>query len=180
MTSSATLATYQVDKAHSEATFQVRHLLSKVRGRFSDFSGELQFDQANPALSSVTFTIQAASIDTNQPDRDTHLRSEDFFAADRFPTLTFVSRAIAAKGNDEYVVTGDLTIRGVTHSIDLPVRYLGSAVDPWGNQKLGFEAETTINRKDYGLNWNAALETGGFLVGDEVRISLSLQAAAAK
>ncbi len=126
----------------------------------------------------MAFTIQAASIDTNQPDRDKHLRSDDFFAAETFPTLTFASRRITPTGGQDYDVTGDLTIRGVTKAVVLPVTYLGTAKDPWGNDKVGFEMETTINRKDFGLNWNAALETGGFLVGDEVRISVSLQAMA--
>jgi len=168
--------TFQVDKAHSEATFQVRHLLSKVRGRFSDFDGTIAFDAQQPSHSSVAFTIRAASIDTNQPDRDAHLRSADFFKTDEFPTLTFTSSAIVPRQGDEYDVTGTLTIRGVSKVITLPVSYLGSAKDPWGNEKLAFEAETTINRKDYGLNWNAALETGGFLVGDEVKIAVNLQA----
>lgn len=178
-TATAVATTFRVDLSHSEANFQVRHLLGKVRGRFSDFSGEIEFDPARPEEASVAFTIQAGSIDTNQPDRDKHLRSDDFFAVDQFPTLTFVSRAIKAKGGAEYDVTGDLSIRGVTRSIVLPVSYLGSAKDPWGNQRLAFEAETTINRKDYGLNWNAVLETGGFIVGDDVRVSITLQAVAA-
>jgi polyisoprenoid-binding protein YceI len=175
----AILTTYELDKAHSEATFQVRHLLSKVRGRFSDLSGTIHFNADDPELSDVSFAIQAASIDTNQPDRDAHLRSEDFFAVDRYPALTFVSRRIRAKGGQDYDVTGDLTIRGVTREVTLPVSYLGQARDPWGREKLAFETEVTINRKDYGLNWNAVLETGGFLVGDEVRVHVSLQAAAA-
>jgi polyisoprenoid-binding protein YceI len=172
--------TFDFDKAHSEVTFQVRHLLTKVRGRFADFSGVIQFDEAEPEHSSVHFTIQAGSIDTSQPDRDAHLRSADFFKVDEFPALTFASQSIKARGGNEYDVVGTLTIRGVAKTITLPVSYLGQAVDPWGNTKLAFEAETTINRKDYGLNWNAALETGGFLVGDEVKISVSIQAVAAK
>src|SRR5580765_9034721 len=132
--------TFQIDKAHSEATFQVRHLLSKVRGRFSDFSGAIDFDADQPSASTVAFTIQAASIDTNQPDRDAHLRSADFFKTDENPTLTFTSSAIAPRGSDEYDVTGTLTIRGVSKVITLPVSYLGTAKDPWGNEKLAFEA----------------------------------------
>ena len=168
--------TFQIDKAHSEAVCQVRHLLTKVRGRFSDFVGTIEFGPERPAAGSVTFTIQAASIDTNQPDRDAHLRSDDFFSVEQHPTLMFVSRAIVPAGVDAFNVEGDLTIRGVTRRLVLPVSYLGSAKDPWGNEKLAFEAETTINRKDFGLNWNAVLETGGFLVGDEVRIVVSIQA----
>ena len=113
----------------------------------------------------------------SEPNRDTHLRSDDFFAADRYPTLTFTSTKITPRGGELYDVEGELTIRDVTKQVVLPVTHLGSATDPWGNQKIAFEAETSINRKDYGLNWNAALETGGFLVGDEVKISLSIQAA---
>jgi polyisoprenoid-binding protein YceI len=173
----STVRTFQVDKSHSEVTFQVRHLITKVRGRFSEFAGSIEFDREQPANSKVNVAIQAASIDTAEPNRDNHLRSDDFFAADRFPTLTFVSSTITPRGGDDYDVEGDLTIRDVTRRIVLPVTHLGTAKDPWGNEKLAFEAETTINRKDYGLNWNAALETGGFLVGDEVKISLQIQAA---
>jgi polyisoprenoid-binding protein YceI len=182
MTTTATqtsVRTFTFDKAHSEVTFQVRHLLTKVRGRFGDFEGTIEFDEAKPAESFVRFAVQAASIDTSQPDRDAHLRSADFFKVDEFPALTFVSQSVKAKGGDVYDVVGILTIRGVAKTITLPVSYLGQAVDPWGNTKLAFETETTINRKDYGLNWNAALETGGFLVGDDVKISVSIQAVAA-
>jgi polyisoprenoid-binding protein YceI len=168
---------FQIDKSHSEVAFQVRHLITRVRGRFSDFSGTIEFDAANPVNSKVQFAIEAASIDTNEDKRDAHLRSEDFFAADTYPQLTFTSTAVRARGGDEYDVEGDLSIRGVTRRIVLPVTHLGTAKDPWGNEKLAFEAETTINRKEYGLNWNAALETGGFLVGDDVKVSLSIQAA---
>jgi polyisoprenoid-binding protein YceI len=169
--------TLQIDKAHSEATFQVRHLLTKVRGRFADFAGTIAFDEQAPAASSVSLTIQATSIDTNEPQRDQHLRSADFFEVETYPTLTFTSTSIAPKGGNDYAVVGDLTIHGVTKPVTLAVSYVGAAKDPWGNTKYGFEAETTINRKDFGLTWNAALEAGGFLVGDEVKISVSVQAA---
>lgn len=169
--------TLQIDKSHSEAVFQVRHLLSKVRGRFSDFAGTVDFDTEHPEQSSVDFTIQTASIDTNEPTRDKHLRSADFFDVERFPALTFKSSKVTALGRDRFDVEGDLTIRGVAKRIVLPVSYLGTAKDPWGNEKAAFEAEYTLNRKDFGLNWNAALETGGFLVGDEVKVMLSIQAA---
>ena len=170
--------TFQIDKTHSEAAFQVRHLISKVRGRFTDFDGAIDFDEARPQGSRVTFTIQAASIDTGVGDRDAHLRSNDFFAVDEFPTITFRSTAVVPKGGNQFEVTGDLTMRGVTKQVVIPVDYLGAAVDPWGNHKIAFEGEVTLNRKDFGLNWNAAIETGGFLVGDEVKVSLSMQAAA--
>ena len=169
--------TFAIDKAHSEALFQVRHLVTKVRGSFTEFDGTIEFDEAQPTKSSVTFTAQAASIDTNNADRDVHLRSDDFFAAEKYPTLTFRSSSISATGGNEYTVNGDLTIRGITKRIALPVSFLGKAKDPWGNEKLGFETEITINRKDFGLTWNAALEAGGFLVGDDVKISISIEAA---
>ncbi|MBM3821160.1 MAG: YceI family protein [Acidimicrobiia bacterium] len=172
-----TARTYTIDKSHSEAIFQVRHLVTKVRGRFSDFEGTIQLDEASPEASSVAFTIQATSIDTNEPDRDKHLRSEDFFAVEQFKAITFKSKRISKTGAETFDVTGDLTIRGVTKEITLPVTHLGKAKDPWGNDKVGFETEVTINRKDFGLQWNAPLETGGFLVGDEVKVSLSVQAA---
>ena len=170
--------TFTIDKAHSEATFQVRHLVTKVRGHFSDFAGTIQFNEKAPEQASVSFTIQAASIDTKTADRDAHLRSEDFFFVDKHPEITFVSSRITRKGSDSYDVRGTLTIRGVAKELSLPVTFLGHAKDPWGNARIGFEAETTINRKDFGLTWNAALEAGGFLVGDEVKISLQVQAIA--
>ena len=175
-TTTTTTTTYTIDRAHSEAAFQVRHLLTKVRGRFSDFEGTIVYDAAEPERSSVKAIIRAASIDTNEPDRDKHLRSADFFAVDEYPTITFTSTRVRQKGGEEFDVDGDLTIHGITRPVTLAVSFLGKAKDPWGNERLGFEAETTINRKDFGLTWNAALETGGFLVGDEVKISLSVQA----
>jgi len=171
------LKTYQIDRAHSEAAFQVRHLITKVRGRFAEFDGTITFAPDAPADSSVSFAIQTKSIDTNQAQRDEHLRSADFFDVEKFPVLAFKSTAVAARGDSQFDVTGELTIRDVTKTIVLPVTYLGGAKDPWGNDKVAFEAEITLNRKDYGLNWNAALETGGFLVGDDVKVSLSIQAA---
>ena len=169
--------TYAIDPAHSDVTFQVRHLLSKVRGRFTAFSGTIQFDAAAPTQSTVNFTVDVASIDTAQADRDAHLKGDDFFAVETHPTLTFTSRSITATGGTTYTVQGDLTIRGVTKATAIPVEYLGVAKDPWGNEKIGFEARVTLNRKDFGLTWNAALETGGVLVGDEVVVENSLQAA---
>ncbi len=170
--------TYGIDKVHSETAFQVRHLVTRVRGRFTDFEGDLVLDQAHPERSSATISVKTASVDTDNADRDAHLRSEDFFFAEKFPLITFVSTKVDARGANEFTVTGDLTIRGVTRSLSVPVTFLGTAKDPWGNERVGFESEITVNRKDFGLVWNAALETGGFLVGDEVRISVSLQAIA--
>jgi len=169
--------TYQIDAVHSEVGFTVRHLLSKVRGRFTDFSGAIAFDPSAPEHSNVAFAVKAASIHTANADRDAHLRSNDFFGAETFPELRFTSTRVTPRGSDRFDVTGQLTIRDITRTVVLPVTYLGSAADPWGNQKVAFETAITINRKDYGLLWNAALETGGFLVGDEVQISLAIQAA---
>ncbi|MCL4845214.1 MAG: YceI family protein [Acidobacteria bacterium] len=174
-----TTRTFSLDKSHSEVMFQVRHLVTKVRGRFSDFGGTIDFDAVAPERSSVAFSVKTASIDTNEPKRDEHLRSADFFEVERFPAMTFASRRIEKTGDETFLVHGDLTMRDVTKTIALPVTFLGMARDPWGNEKLGFEAETTLNRKDFGLAWNAVLETGGFLVGDEVKVTLSLQAAPA-
>ncbi len=175
-TADTTTRTLQIDRAHSQVEFQVRHLLSRVRGRFTDFAGTIQFDPATPGRSSVSFSVQTASIDTNQPDRDTHLRSDDFFAVEKYPSLTFASTRIVARGPEQFEVAGELTIRGITRSVVLPVAYLGAAKDPWGNEKLAFETEITLDRKEYGLTWNTALEAGGFLVGDDVRVTISLQA----
>ena len=171
------LKTYQIDRAHSEATFQVRHLITKVRGRFAEFDGAITFAADHAAASSVVFTIQTKSIDTNQAQRDEHLRSADFFDVEKFPLLTFTSTSVVARGDQQFDATGELTIRDVTKTVTLPVTYLGGAKDPWGADKVAFETEITLNRKEYGLNWNAALETGGFLVGDDVNVSLSIQAA---
>jgi len=170
--------TYAIDKTHSELLFQVRHLLTKVRGRFTDFDGSVTLDSANPERSSVNVTIKAATIDTGTADRDAHLRSDDFFAVETHPALTFRSTRVVKKSEEQYDVTGTLIIRGVAKDVTLPVTFLGTAKDPWGNERAGFETEITVNRKDFGLTWNAALETGGFLVGDEVKISASIQAIA--
>jgi polyisoprenoid-binding protein YceI len=179
-TAIATATSYGIDKAHSEVTFQVRHLLTKVRGRFSDFSGTIEFDEENPEHSSVNVEVQAASIDTNERDRDVHLRSADFFDVANFPALAFRSTGIRRRGDTRFELTGQLTIHGVTKPVSLDVTLLGKAKDPWGNERIAFEAEATVNRKDFGLTWNAALETGGFLVGDDVTISVSVQAVPAR
>lgn len=168
--------TLAIDRSHSEVAFQVRHLLSKVRGRFGDFAGTIHFDEANPQNSRVEVNIQAASIDTAEADRDKHLRSADFFEVETYPTIMFTSTSVTHRGGQSYEMVGDLTIHGFTKPVTLAVSFLGRAHDPWGNEKVGFEAELTMNRKDFGLHWNAALETGGFLVGDEVKVMLSIQA----
>jgi polyisoprenoid-binding protein YceI len=176
MATATTTRTYKLDKAHSEATFQVRYLLTRVRGRFSDFDGTIQFDEANPENSSIDFTIQAASIDTNEPDRDKHLRSADFFAVEQFNSIVFKSKRIIKRSADTYDLVGDLTMHGVTKEMTFPVTHLGAGKDPWGRDKIGFETESTLNRKDFGLSWNTALEAGGFLIGDEVKVSVTVQA----
>jgi polyisoprenoid-binding protein YceI len=167
--------TFTIDKTHSEVAFQVRHLVTRVRGRFTDFSGTVQFDEARPEQSSIDFSINPASIDTGTADRDTHLRSNDFFAAEEHPVITFKTSKVAKRSAEQFDIEGTLTIRGIAKPLTLPVTYLGTATDPWGNARVGFEGEVTINRKDFGLNWNAALEAGGFLVGDDVKITVSLQ-----
>jgi polyisoprenoid-binding protein YceI len=172
----AAIRTLEIDRSHSEVAFQVRHLLGKVRGRFSDFSGILEYDDTNPEKSRVDVTIQARSIDTAEGDRDKHLRSADFFDVDNYPAITFASTSVTPRGGNVYDVAGHLTIHGVTRGVVLPASFLGTAHDPWGNTKFVFEAELSLDRKDFGLIWNAALETGGFLVGDEVKVTLSIQA----
>ena len=168
--------TYQIDKSHTTVGFQVRHIFTMLGGKFQDFSGTIKVDKAKPESSSVEFTIQAASIDTNNEKRDGHLRSPDFFDAAKFPTLSFKSTKVVAKGKDMLEVTGDFTMRGVTKSITIPVTFLGEGKDPWGNEKMGFETSTTLDRKDYGINWNKALDQGGALVGDEVKVQISVEA----
>ncbi len=170
------MATYTSDRGHSEVLFRVRHLLTRVTGQFRDFAGTIEFDPARPDASRVEFTIDTASIDTSVADRDTHLKSEDFFHVAQHPQITFRSERVKPTRAESFLVTGPLTIRGVARTIDLPVDYLGTMKDPWGNEKLGFEATLKLNRKDFGLNWNAALEAGGFLVGDEVDVTLNVQA----
>lgn len=166
--------TFQVDKNHSTATFKVRHMMSNVVGQFRDFAADVNFDRANPEKSSVEFTIQATSIDTGNANRDNHLRTADFFDVEKFPTITFKSTSIKAKSKNDFDVTGDFTMHGVTKSITIPVTFLGFAKTQRG-EKAGFEIETTINRKDYGVVWNRALDEGGVLLGDDVKVSINLE-----
>ena len=146
-----------------------------MHGRFGNFEGTLQIDPAKPEASSVTFTIKAASISTNDDKRDTHLRSPDFFDAEKFPDITFKSTKVAPAGKDKYDVTGTLTMHGVSKEITLPVAFLGYAKDPWGNERAGFDLSTKLNRKDYGINWNKVLDAGGTMLGDDVDVSVSLE-----
>ena len=166
--------TWTLDKSHSTANFKIRHFTANVVGAFNDFDATIQLDRANPAKSSVELTIRTASIDTNNENRDKHLRSEDFFEAEKFPAITFKSTSVVAKGNDTFAVTGDLTMRGVTKRVTLPVTFLGFAKTQRG-EKAGFEVETTLNRKDYGVVWNRALDEGGFVLGDDVKVTINLE-----
>ena len=173
--------TYNVDKAHSEVLFSVRHMgVSRVTGRFNDFTGVVNGDPAKPGESSVEFTIKAASIDTNDAGRDKHLRSADFFDVEKFPELTFKSSKITAKGQNQFDVTGTLTIHGVAKEVTLPVTLAGPVKDPRGNEKVGFEATAKLNRKDYGITWNRALDAGGVVVSDDVQLTIHLEAGKAK
>lgn len=167
---------WQFDSAHSEIGFIVKHMMfAKVRGGFSEWSGEFRFDPKDPSNAYVGATIDASSIDTGNEQRDGHLRSGDFFDVEQHPELTFESTAwVATDGG--YDVTGNLTIRGTTKPVTLKVANNGSATDPWGNTRMGLSVSTTINRKEFGLTWNQALEAGGVLVGDEVKVEIEVQA----
>jgi polyisoprenoid-binding protein YceI len=167
--------TYTIDRAHSEAAFQVRHILTKVRGTFRDFAGTINFDKAKPENSTVEFRIKATSVDTGIQKRDDHLRSPDFFDVATHPEIVFKSTKVVAKGGNKFDVTGDFTLHGVTKPITLPVTFLGEQKFGKGT-KAGFETALTINRKDYGLAWNRAIEGGGVLVGEEVEISINIEA----
>jgi polyisoprenoid-binding protein YceI len=167
--------TYAVDPAHSTVEFIVRHLMiAKVRGRFTTFTGQVALPSGSDLPSSISATIKAASIDTREEQRDGHLRSADFFDAEKFPQLTFRSTRIHGEP-DEFTIDGDLTIHGVTHPVKLNGTFEGRATDPWGNQRIGYAAHGKISRKDFGLTWNAALETGGVAVSDEVRLELNVE-----
>jgi polyisoprenoid-binding protein YceI len=172
--------TWELDPAHSEINFKIRHLISKVSGEFKSFDAVVTTDLDNLNASSVRLTIDAASIDTNNADRDKHLRSPDFFDVEKHPEITFVSSKITRSGDSSYEVTGTFTMHGVSKEIVVPVTFLGSATDPWGNTKAGFEIETTLDRKDYGIIWNKALDAGGYILGDEVEIDINLQVKLAK
>ena len=167
---------WNLDPAHSNVEFSVRHLMiATVKGRFAGVSGRVRLDEADPSRSVIEVTIDAATIDTRVAQRDEHLRSADFFDVAQFPQLTFTSRQVSAKGGGEYVVVGDLTIRGATRQVQLAVTSHGEQIDPWGGRRAGFEASGKISRSEFGLTWNQALETGGVVVGDEVKISLDIE-----
>lgn len=169
--------TWAIDASHSEVGFQVRHLMvSKVRGSFATFSGAIT---VAGDTASVTVEVDPASINTRDENRDQHVRSGDFFDVENHPKWSFVSTSVKANGND-ITVAGDLTMRGITKPVVLEGEFLGTNTDPWGNTKAAFEASTTVNRKDFGIEWNAPLDTGGVLVGEDVKISLEIQAALQK
>jgi polyisoprenoid-binding protein YceI len=172
-----TASTWDIDLAHSSVGFTVRHLvISKVHGRFRRWSGLLTLDPAHPADSSIEVRIETASIDTDEPKRDAHLRSADFFDAEKNPVISFRSTRVQATGEGRYEATGDLTIGGVTRSVKLDVEALGQTKDPWGGERAGYSARTSIDRRDFGLTWNQALETGGVVVGEKVEIEIEVEA----
>jgi polyisoprenoid-binding protein YceI len=169
--------TYTLDPAHTRIGFVARHaMVTKVRGAFNEFEGTATLDGANPANSSVQVTINADSIDTRNAQRDGHLRSNDFLSMEEYPHITFASTGVRQVDESTFEVTGDLTIKGVTNSITVPFSFEGAAKDPFGNQRVGFEGSVTINRKDYGITWNATLETGGVLVSDKVTLEFEVSA----
>ena len=168
--------TWTIDSAHSEIYFSVRHMMiSNVRGQFQKFSGTIDFDETNPANTTVAVQIDVASLSTGDEKRDAHLKSADFFDAEHYPHLTFHSTRIDVKDKTHAVLYGDLTIRNVPHEVALDVEFNGLAKSPWGTTNAGFSAKAQIKRKNWGLNWNVALETGGWLVGDDVHISIDLE-----
>lgn len=168
--------TWMIDPAHSAVEFKVRHMMiSWVRGEFEKFDGDVVFDPARPEDTRVEIKLDASSINTGVADRDNHLRSADFFDAANHPYLTFVSRGVTVLDDTHATLTGDLTIRGASREVSLDVELVGQARSPWGQEVAGFSAWTRINRKDWGLGWNVALETGGFLVGDDIAINIELE-----
>jgi polyisoprenoid-binding protein YceI len=173
----ATTGTWVIDPSHTRLGFSVRHaMVTTVRGQFDQFEGSLVLDGEDPGKSSATVTIQTASIATGSEDRDNHLRSPDFFDADQFPTMTFAATDVVAHNDEDFEMAGLLTLHGVTQPVTIKAEYQGLVTDPFGNERIGFAGQTQINRKDFGLSWNAALETGGVLVGDKVKITLDISA----
>jgi polyisoprenoid-binding protein YceI len=167
---------WQIDQAHSNVEFSVRHLMiSNVRGRFGDIAGAITLDPENPRSALVDVTLQTASIDTRQEQRDAHLRSADFFDVEKWPTITFRGKRVDGDTDSEFRLYGDLTIRAVTRPIVLDVTKEGEGSDPWGSQRTAFSATTKINRRDFGLTYNMALETGGVVVGEEIKISVDVE-----
>jgi polyisoprenoid-binding protein YceI len=175
------MASYTIDTTHSDVSFSVRHMVfAKVRGHFDKWSATLVFDEADPAKSSVDVKIEVGSINTREAQRDAHLKSADFLDVEKFPTITFKSKKVESAGKGRYKVVGDLAIHGTTKEAVLDVEETGRGKDPWGNARVGFTAKTGINRTDWGLKWNQALEAGGVLVGEKVDIEIEVEAIQAK
>ena len=173
--------TWQIDPMHTQVEFSAKHFgMMTVRGHFNDYAGTIVVDPARPEAASVEFTIKTASIDTANEGRDKDLRSANFFETEKFPEITFKSTKVKAAAKDRYDVTGLLTMHGVSKEVTLPVQVLGFGKDPWGNEKAGFSTDVTLNRKDYGIVWNKALDNGSVLLGDEVWVSINLEAARKK
>ncbi len=171
------MSRWNIDVAHSTAEFSIRHLMiSTVKGRFSGIEGAIVGEPEHLENGSVEVTLDIASVDTRQAERDVHLRSADFFDVEKFPQMLFKSTKIIPAGNNRYTVVGDLSIHGVTRSETFDVTFEGRAKDPWGGERAGFSGTSKINRKDYGLQWNVALEAGGVMVGDEVKINVEIEA----
>jgi polyisoprenoid-binding protein YceI len=171
--------TYSIDPSHSEVGFVARHaMVTKVRGSFTQFEGSGYFDAENPATSHLSLTIQVSSVNTRNADRDNHLRSGDFFDVEQYPVITFVSTSVEPAGEDaeRFLVTGDLTIKGVTRPVTLDFEYTGAARDPFGNERIGFEGSAVVNRKDWGLNYNAVLEAGGLLISEKITLQFEVSA----
>jgi polyisoprenoid-binding protein YceI len=177
----ALTGTYALDAAHTRLGFVARHaMVTKVRGSFNDFEGTATIDGADPSKSSVSITIKVDSVDTRNAQRDGHLKTNDFLDIETYPEITFVSTSIAHDGGDDFQVTGDLTIKGVTKSVTIPLEYQGTAKDPFGNDRIGLEGSLVIARSDYGVNFNAALETGGVLVSEKITLEFEISAIKAK
>ncbi|MFZ3590062.1 YceI family protein [Bacillus sp. DJP31] len=175
-----TLSKWAVDVSHSSVDFSVRHMMiASVKGTFHNFSAEIEANPEDLTTASINFNIDIASIDTRNADRDNHLRAADFFDVENNPNMTFHSTSIEVSDENEYNVTGNLSLHGVTRPETFKVTFEGQGKDPWGNEKVGFSAEGKINRSDYGLTYNAALETGGVLIGDQIKVSIQIEAAKA-
>lgn len=170
------MATYKIDPAHSDITFKVKHLMiSTASGNFKKFDATLEAEKEDLTDAKISFEADIDSVDTKNEQRDTHLKGDDFFNAEKYPKMTFKSTSIAKLSDEEYKLTGDLTIRDVTKPVELKVEFNGQVTDPWGMVRLGFEANGKINRKDYGLKWSAVTEAGGLVVADDVKLSLNIE-----
>ena len=171
----AVAGTWTIDQSHSVLNFKIRHIFSKTGGTFGEWGGSLEFDGADPATLAGTVTIKTASINTENEDRDNHLRSPDFFNVEEFPTITFVSKS-AEQRDGEWVLVGDFTMLEVTKEIEIPFEFMGSGANPWGQTVAGFSGSVTVNRKDFGMVWNKALDAGGAILGEDVTIDLEIEA----